>query len=209
MKVLEKGWFIPTLQFGPEDVFLVEDWEETPAGPYKAVFHFTPDDFRTLYVSSEAGRDLVSTIHRFDATKVTQVESRRDGGRWTIEADTGERGTLRMEVDFAETALLKLVNPVLGFIPDLISRNPLYCRLVPRLAAPLMGTDPQQKIAGKTELGRDTRFRMERVFTVAAARCTWGGEELGPLAECRYQHDMGAYRPVSKAMISHLYLIVD
>ncbi len=207
--LVEKGWFIPTLQFGPDDVFLFEDWDETPAGPYRALFHFTPEDLRTLYVSSEGGRDLVSSIHRFDEMRVSDISSRRQGGRWTIEVDTGEKGALRMEVAYHETTLLKAVNPVVSHTPDAIARNPLYCRLLPRLAAPIMGTDPGQKIMGVTETGRNTRFRMERIYMVASASCSWGGVDLGPMVDCCYQHDMGAYKTISKAMVSYLALIVE
>ncbi|NPV60198.1 MAG: hypothetical protein HPY75_11125 [Actinobacteria bacterium] len=207
--LVEKGWFIPTLQFGCEDVFLVEDWDETPAGPYKAVFHFTPEDYRTLYVNSEAGRDLVSTIHRFDEMRVTAVDSRRVDGRWSIEVDTGDKGDLRIEVDYRETPLLKAVNLVARRTPDVIARNPLYCGLLPRLAAPILGTDPSQKLMGVTEMGRNTRFRLERVFKVESARCVWGGNEPGPLVDCCFKHDMGVYSTISKAMVSYLYLFVD
>jgi hypothetical protein len=206
---VEKGWFIITLQFGPDDVFVFEDWDETPAGPYRALFHYTPQDFRTLYVNSEEGRDLVSTIHRFDERIVTDIASRRQDGRWTIEVDTGDEGTLHMEVDYRETLLLKVVNPIVRLTPDMIARNPLYCKLVPRLAAPLMGTDPNQKMAGVTEMGRRSRFRIDRIFMVTGACCTWGGADLGPLTDCCYQHDMGDYRPVSKPVISYLSLIVE
>lgn len=206
---VEKGWFIPTLQFGPDHVFLFEDWEETPAGPYRALFHFTPGDFRTLYASTSPGRDLVSTIHRFDATHVVDIKSRREGGIWWIEAETGEKGKLEMHIDLQETAMLKLLNPIASHMPDLIARNPLYCRLLPRLAGPLLGTDPSQKIMGKTEMGRQTRFRVERIHKVAGGSCNWGGEDLGTLRDCCFQHDMGAYRPVSKAVACYLSLFVE
>ncbi len=206
--MVEKGWFIPTLQFGGEDVFLVEDWDETPAGAYRAIFHFTPEDHRTLYVNSEEGRDLVSSIHRFDEMLVTRIESRRLGGRWSIEADTGEKGALRMEVDFEETPLLKAVNLAARHTPEVVARNPLYNKLLPRLAAPILGTDPGQKLMGVTETGRDTRFRLERVFKVLSARCSWEGRDLGPLVDCCFRHDMGAYSTISKAMVSYLHLFV-
>jgi hypothetical protein len=207
--LVEKGWFIPTLQFGPDDVFLVEDWDETPVGPYKAIFHFTPDDFRTLYVNNEEGRDLVSTIHRFDAMNVVDILSQRGDRRWNIEADTGEKGGLRIEVDYMENSLLKVVNPVASHTPEFIARNQVYCKFLPKIAAPLMGTDPGQKIAGVTEMGRKTRFRMDRIYKISGARCFWGERDIGPLTDCRYGHNMGDYRPVSKAMVSYLSLFVD
>ncbi|MGQ9757078.1 MAG: hypothetical protein ACUVRX_02825 [Actinomycetota bacterium] len=206
---VERGWFIPTLQFGPDDVFLVEDWEDTPVGPYRAIFHFTPEDHRTLYVSGEAGRDLVSGIHRFDHRLVTSIASHRADGRWFIEADTGEKGELRIEVEYGENLPLRMVNRIAPRIPDSVARNPLYCRLLPRLSAPLLGTDPGQKIAGVTEMGRRSRFQLHRVYRVTGGRCTWGGRALGPLCDCLYQYDMGDFRPTSKAVVSYLELYVD
>lgn len=207
--VVERGWFIPTLQFGLEDVFLVEDWEDTPVGPYRAVFHFTPDDYRTLYVSGEEGRDLVSSVHRFDREVVTSVDSRRADGRWVIEVDTGDRGELRIEVDYGDTPALRAVNLLAPRIPEALARNALYCRLLPLISAPLLGTDPGQRIAGVTELGRYSRFRLRLVYKVKDARCLWDGRDLGPLRECRYRHDMGDFRPTTKAMVSYLELHVE
>ena len=80
----EKGWWIITIQFGPDDVFLFEDWDETPVGPYRALFHFSPDDFRTLYASTLEGRDFVSEIHRFDEKHVVDIDSRRGDDNWVI-----------------------------------------------------------------------------------------------------------------------------
>lgn len=207
--IVERGWFIPTLQFGTEDVFLIEDWENTPVGPYRAVFHFTPDDYRTLYVNSEEGRDLVSTIHRFDRKVVTFVDSQRTDGHWVIGVDTGEKGELRIEVDYGETPVLRVANLLAPRIPEAVAATPLYCRLLPRLAAFLLGTDPGQKIAGVTEMGRKVRFRLEKIYRVTNACCRWDGRDAGPLGECRYPHDMGDFRPLSRAMVSYLSLLAD
>lgn len=207
--IVERGWFIPALQFGPEDVFLIEDWEETPVGPYRAVFHFTPEDFRTLYVDSEGGRDLVSSIHRFDRMQVVPLASRREGGLWTIEVATRDGDALCIEVEYVERGVLKAVNRVAPRIPEAVAGSSLYSRILPRLAAPLIGTDPAQRIAGMTELGRHCRFRLDAIYGVIAARCVWGGRDLGSLRECRFPHDMGDFRPTSKAMVSYLVLKVD
>jgi len=207
--LVEKGWFITTLQFGPDDVFFVEDWDETPVGPYCALVHFTPDDHRTLYVSSEAGKELISTIHRCDEKVVTEIDSLRSGGCWTIGLNTGDKGELRIEVDYKETALLKLANPIVSYTPEVITRSPLYCRIVPRLAAPVLGTDPDQKMMGLTEMGRETRFRFHKIFMVPSARCSWGGKDIGPMTDCCYAHDMGDHKPTSKPVVVNLSLIVD
>lgn len=207
--IVERGWFIPTVQFGPHDVFLFEDWEETPAGPYRALFHFTPDDFRTLYVDSEEGKDLVSGIHRIDDTQIVDIQSRREQGRWTIELEAGERGPLGIVIDYDAPGILKAVNLLASRIPEIVARNPLYCRLLPRIAAPIIGTDPNQAITGVTEMGRNTRFRVDRTYRVTGGSCSWGGMDLGQLVDCRFQHDMGAYRPVCTAVASYLSLFVD
>lgn len=206
---VERGWFVPTIQFGPDDVFILEDWDVTPAGPYRAVFHFTPGDHRTLYASTTRGRDLVSTIHRFDDTHVVDIDSVRDEGRWTIEADTGDRGVLRLEMEFRETPLLKLVNPVACHTPEFIARSSLYCAVVPRLAGPLLGIDRDQKLAARTETGRFYRFRSEKIYKVTGARCSWGGRDLGPMAECRYDHDIGENRLATRPVVSYLSMFVD
>lgn len=205
----EKGWWLPTIQFGPDDVFLFEDWDETPVGPYSAIFHFSPDDFRTLYVSTPEGRDFVTGVHRFDEVHVSDIDSRRGDGRWVIEADTGDKGALRMEIDFLETPMLKVVNPIACHTPDVVARNRLYCKMLPRLAAPLLGTDPNQKMAGVTETGRFSRFHMHRIYKVTNAGCTWGERDLGPLTDCCFQHDLGDYRPISKPMVTYLTLFLD
>lgn len=207
--IVERGWFIPTLQFGPDDVFLVEDWESTPVGPYRAVFHFTPEDYRTLYVNTKEGRDLVSTIHRFDRKVVTPVDSKRADGHWVVEVDTGKEGELRIEVDYGETPALRAINLLAPHIPEAVARNPLYCRLLPRLSALLLGTDPRQRIAGVTELGRRSRFRLDRIYMVKEARCLWSGRNPGPLRECSYDHDMGDFRPTARAVVCYLSLHVE
>ncbi len=207
--ILERGWFIPTLQIGPEDVFLVEDWEESPAGPYRAVFHFTPEDFRTLYVDSEGGGEVASSFHRCDRVLVTAITSLRDGSLWTLEWRGAEGEDVRVEVAYRADATLRAINRVAPHVPDAIARNRAYCRLLPHLAAPIMGTDPRQKIAGVTELGRRVRFRLDEVYRVVDAGCRWGERDLGALSECRYRHDMGDFRPVSRAMVIYLALYME
>ena len=86
--------------------------------------------------------------------------------------ETGEKGKLGIRIDLRETAMLKLLNPIASRLPELIARNPHYCRLLPRLASPLLGTDPSMKIMGKTEKGRQTRFRVERIYKVTGGSCT-------------------------------------
>jgi hypothetical protein len=207
--IVEKGWFIPTLQFGPDDVFLFEDWEETPVGPYRAVFHFSPEDYRTLYVNNEEGRDLVSSIHRFDARHVVDISSRREHGKWTIEMDTGEKGPFKMEASYGATTILKVVNLLSPHLPQVITRNPLYCKLLPRIAAPIMKTDPNFKIIGATELGRIARFRMDLIYEVNKASCVWDGKDLGSLRDCCYKHNLGDNVPMTKSLASYLWLFVD
>jgi hypothetical protein len=184
-------------------------WEETPVGPYRAIFHFDPEDLRTLYASTPEGGDFVSQVHRFDEMYVTDIDSRRGENRWVIEADTGDKGRLKMEIDYRETPMLKVANPIAAHTPEVVARNSLYCKILPRLAAPIMGTDPNQKLAGVTETGRFSRFQMHRIYKVTNGSCKWGDSDLGPLTDCCFQHDLGDYRPISKAMVTYLTLFLE
>jgi len=200
---------VPTLQLG-DDFFLLEDWDESPAGPYRAVFHFTPDGTRTLYIDSEAAVDVISSIHRFDAVRVVDIVSERRDGEWVLRAKTGpNKGELRIEVDYEDAGALKVVNAVASRTPEVITRNSLYCRLMPGMAALVIGTDPGQKIVGTTEIGTTCRFRVEKLFKVARARATWGGNDAGDFVECTLDHDLGDFSPVSKAVVSKVTLCFE
>ncbi len=199
---------IPTLQFGGEDVFLYEDWEDTPVGPYRALFHFTPQDFRTLFASTPEALDLVPTVHRFDRVFLASIKTKRDWGNLRIEVSSAE-DRYEIELGYEETPLLKVINPVAARVPDFICRNEFYLRIAPRMLAPLLGTDPNQKIGGVTEMGRKTRFRIYRMWKVTRGRCFHNGVELGILGECHFQHDMGDFRPICNPVMSKLDLIVE
>ena len=204
----EKGWMVPTLQLGG-DFFLLEDWDGSPAGPYRAVFHFTPDGRRTLFIDREAAVEVISSIHRFDEIHVTDIVSERQGGKWVLEAETGKKGPLRLEVDYVETGALKVANALASLTPDVVSRSRVFCSLMPRLAAVVMGTDPKQRITGVTEIGTGCRFRVERMFKVERASATWGGKDVGDFVECTLSHDLGDFSPVSKAMVSRATLFFE
>lgn len=209
--LIEKGWMLPAIQFGPDDVFILEDWDETPAGPYRAIFHFNPDDYRTLYATTSGGSEIVSGIHRFEDENTLDIDMRRGDGEWTVEVDTGDRGILKMEIEYRETPLLKVVNPVACYMPDIVARSSLYCRMVPRLAGPIVGINPKQKMAGVTELERYSRFQISRIFKVTKGRCTWGDKDLGSMRDCCFEHDLGDFSltPPMKPIVSQLTLFVD
>jgi hypothetical protein len=204
---VESGFMIPTLQFGPDDVFLYEDWRESPVGPYRALFHYSPDDYRTLYADPSEGMDYVSTVHRFDRKVPSKIKPSWDIGRLKLEVRS-EQAEYDLEVEFKETLLLKLLNPFVVLMPDFISLNPVFQKVAPKLLAPLLGTDPDMKMGGVTEMGRTTLFKIQRVWMVTGGRCSCGGRDLGNLTECHYTHDMGDFRPISVAMLSKLELHV-
>ncbi len=205
---VERGYMIPTMQFGPDDVFLYEDWEESPVGPYRALFHYSPDDFRTLYAQPRAGMDFVSTVHRFDRKVPSSIRPLWGPGTLKLEVRS-EEAEYYLEVRFRETPLLKLINPAVALMPAFVSFNPLFQKSAPRLLAPLLGTDPEQKMGGVTEMGRTTVFRIKKVWLVTGGSCSCGGRDLGGLTECHYRHDMGDFRPISRAMLSKLELYVS
>ncbi len=206
--LVERGLMIPTLQFGPDDVFLYEDWEDSPVGPYRALFHYSPDDFRTLYAWPERGMEFVSTVHRFDRKVPARIVPQWKTGGLDLKVRSDE-ADYDLSVDFRETFLLKMLNPVVALMPPLVSLNPLFQKAAPRLLAPILGTDPEQRMGGVTETGRTTLFRILRVWTVTGGSCFRSGCSLGFLTECSYQHDMGDFRPIRTPMMSKLELYVS
>ena len=206
--MVESGFMIPTLQFGPDDVFLYEDWRDSPAGPYRALFHYSPDDYRTLYADRPEGMEFVSTVHRFDRKVLAEVKPSWDVGRLKLQVRS-EPADYDLEVEFKETLLLKLMNPLVGMMPGFLSLNPFFQKIAPKLLAPLLGTDPGQKMGGVTEMGKTTLFKIQRVWMVTGGRCSCGGRDLGNLTECHYTHDMGDFQPISVAMMSKLELHVS
>jgi len=205
---LERGYMIPTLQFGPDDVFLYEDWEESPVGPYRALFHYSPEDFRTLYAEPEVGMEFVSGVHRFDRKVASRIRAAWEPGKLRVEVRS-EETLYELEVEFRETPLLKLLNPLVSIAPAFLSLNPLFQKAAPRLLAPLLGTDPDQRLGGVTEMGRSTVFRIMRVWLVIGGSCKRDGRDLGELTKCCYRHDMGDFRPISRPMMTKLELLIS
>ena len=197
----------PTLQFGPNDVFFIEDWASTPVGPYCGMVHFTPEDRRSLFASTQRGMDLLSTIHRADEKHLAQISSHRDADSWEFTVDGGDGGRFEFHLHY-EANLLKAANLMLPLVPKFIALNPLYLKLAPKLAAPLLGTPPDYTMAGVTEMGRDSAFKLDRVFLITGGSCVQGGRDLGPLTQCCFRHDMGAYRPSPVAMMSELQFYI-
>jgi hypothetical protein len=204
MKV-ESGFMIPTLQYGPDDVFLYEDWKDSPVGPYRALFHYAPDDVRTLYANTPEGLDMVPVIHRFDRRVLSDIKTTWDVGRVRVEVKS-DAEDYDLEVEFKETLLLKLLNPMLKLTPGFLLLNPFVQSIAPKLLAPVMGTDPDMAMGGVTETGTLVRFKIQRMWEVAGGRCSRGDKSLGNLTECHYDHDMGDFKPMSKAMMTKLEL---
>lgn len=206
--MVESGFMIPTMQFGPDDVFLFEDWEKTPVGPYRALFHFTPEDFRTLYADRPEALELVSTIHRFDRTFLSSIRTKKEPGKITIDVISSDE-SFHIEIAYGEPLLLKLLNPLAAHLPDFICMKEYYLKFAPRLLAPLLKTDPDQKMSGITEMGKKSTFRIYRIWRIAGGNCRKNGEEIGSIVECGYDHDMGDFRPVSKPILSKVDLLVS
>lgn len=206
--LVERGLMIPTLQFGPEDVFLYEDWEDSPVGPYRALFHYSPNDFRTLYAWPERGMEFVSTVHRFDRKVPAHVIPRWEPGRLELKVSS-EEADYDLSVGFKETFLLRMLNPLVALMPPYVSLNPFFQKAAPKLLAPILGTDPEQKMGGVTETGRTTLFRIQKVWMITGGSCSRDGCQLGFLTECCYGHDMGDFRPIRTPMMSRLELYVS
>ncbi len=204
----ERGFMLPTVQFGT-DVFVIEDWDSVPIGPYKALFHYAADDHRTLYASSEKALDFVPHIHRFDERHVARIDSRQDGGTWSFKADAGDAGTFELELAYKENAVLKVANLFMPFTPKFIALNPLYLKAAPKIAGPLLGMGKGLKTFGKTETGTPVWMMLEKVYMVTAGRCSRNGQDLGPLTDCTIPHDLGELVLIPKPIISRLRLYYE
>lgn len=205
MKV-ESGLMIPTLQYGPDDVFLYEDWRDSPVGPYKALFHYAPDDVRTLYASTREGLDMVPVIHRFDRKVLSDIKANWDVGRLKLEVRS-DAENYDLDVEFKEDLMLKVMNPMLKLTPGFLLVNPFVQSIAPKLMAPIMGTDPNMAMGGKTETGTMVRFKIRQMWRVTGGRCSRDGKDLGSLCKCTFDHDMGAFRPIPNPVMSKLDLL--
>lgn len=204
MKV-ESGLMIPTMQFGPDDVFLYEEWRESPAGAFRALFHYSKDDVRTLYADSQAGLDLVPVIHRFDRRVLSRIKADWSAGRLALEV-RNDSEDVDLEVEFKANLLLRSMNFALKFTPGFLMLNPLVQAVAPKLLAPLLGTDPDMKVGGPTETGTLVKFEIKQMWMLTGGRASMAGRELGSLTPCTYRHDMGAFQTMSKAMMTKLKL---
>ncbi len=205
MKV-ESGLMIPTMQFGPDDVFLYEEWRESPVGPFRAFFHYGKDDTRTLYASTQEGLDMVPIIHRFDRRILSDIKADWGVGSLKLSVRNDSDESYDMEIQFKQTLLLKLAGPMLGLVPKFVLLNPAYQAAMPRLLAPIMGTDPNMKMGGKTETGTLVKFEIRNMWFLSGGQISRNGQGLGSLCDCCYDHDMGVFRPIPKPLMSKLSL---
>ncbi len=204
----ERGFMLPTAQFG-QDVFVIEDWDSAPIGPYRALFHYAADGRRTLYASKEGALDFVPHIHRFDERHLAGIESNRSGNSWRMSVDAGEAGQFDLEVKYSETLVLKAANLFLPFLPKFVALNPLYLKTIPKVAGPLMGMGTNLKTFGHTEAGTMVYMMLEKVWMVSEGTCTMNGKDLGPLTDCTMHHDLGELVLIPKPIVSRLRLYYE
>ncbi len=205
----ERGFMLPTVQFGAEDVFVIEDWDSVPIGPYRALFHYAADGRRTLFASNEKALDFVPHIHRFDEKHVAKIESRRDANSWSMKVDAGEAGRFEIELKFNETLILKVANLFLPFIPAFIALNNFYLKTIPKVAGPLLGMGPNLKTFGKTEAGTMVKMMLEKIYMVTDGKCVMNGKDLGPVTDCTFHHDLGELVLIPKPIVSRLRLYYE
>lgn len=205
----ERGFMLPTAQFGPNDVFVIEDWDSVPIGPYSALFHYAADGHRTLFASREAALDFVPHIHRFDEMHVAKIESKREGNSWSMSVDAGDAGTFEIDLRYRETLVLKVGNLFLPFIPTFLALNDFYLKTVPKVAGPLLGMGPNLKTFGKTETGTLVKMMLEKVYMVTEGKCIMNGKDLGPITDCTFHHDLGELVLIPKPIVSRLRLYYE
>ncbi len=205
----ERGFMLPTVQFGADDVFVIEDWDSVPIGPYRALFHYSAGGHRTLFASTEKALDFVPHIHRFDEKHLAKIESKRDTNSWLMAVDAGDAGKFEIELRYQENLILKAANLLLPFLPKFIALNPFYLKTIPRVAGPMLGMGPDLKTFGRTEVGTMVYMMLEKIYMVTEGKCVMDGKDLGGVTDCTFHHDLGELVLLPKPVFSRLRLYYE
>lgn len=206
---IETGRFLATVQFGPETVFFFEDWDSAPAGKYAAIMRFYPDGSRTVYGSTESGIEYLSTVHKADNSKSAKIMSKMTDREWLIGIDSDDGSNIDIKLELDDSGIYKILNRILGITPKGVHFNRLAQVLTPVLLAPLLGTDPGQRMAGTTETGADITFVMKKMYAVKSGTCFIDGIDMGPLCPCSFAHDMGDFHTIPKPMASIIEMYLE
>jgi hypothetical protein len=155
-------------------------WHRDPAGAW--TFYATTPGQQSCarYFSSSTSTDAVQCA--IDVTWVTP---------WAIEVRIA--GLLDWTVELGETAITRLIGEVGQRLPERVWTNRIALGVISRVAGPALGTG-EMRLAGTTSNGQTFTVSPRTVWTVAASRATFDGEDLGPTGPLRTQARLGDFR---------------
>ena len=163
---------------------VVGDWHRSPLGGFTDVMVATADGRRLLLAPDDAVADYVSSTYTFDEVvrcPVGLTETPTKGGRrWVVEA-----GPLSVGIEIgARTATGWLLAP----IPGPLARS----RALATLADPVARrVHPGVRTRGTAGQGRREYYGARDQHAVTRLAGTWGGADLGALADVRPAPDFG------------------
>ncbi|WP_051720507.1 hypothetical protein [Streptomyces sp. NRRL F-2799] len=145
-------------------------WPRSPFGPFSDVMLERPDGHRTLLAPTGQVAEFIAGTYAFDEVRVVPMGVRIAGDRWTVTSGplldlrftVGRRGTLG--------TLLRLAGPV--------ASRPALAALTDPVARLLMGV----RTRGSAGNGRYEWYGARDLHRLTAARATFEGRDLGPLA---------------------------
>ncbi|MFI7320684.1 hypothetical protein [Streptomyces venezuelae] len=151
---------------------VVGHWPVSPMGPFADVMVEHADGHRVLLAPSLRVAEFVAATYRFDDIVIwpVTVESGRGREEWTVTA-----GPLRLAFrPGRSTALGRL----LRLVPGRLASSPGWAALCDVPARLLM---PGVRTRGSAGGGRREWYAARDLRTIASARASWDGRDLGAL----------------------------
>lgn len=149
---------------------VVGHWPDSPFGPFTDVMVENRFGSRLLLAPDENTARYVSSTYSFDAVDVVPVSARLNGGTLAVDG-----GPLRLR---AELGRVTVLGRVLQTVPAPLAVHPSWLRAV----NPLAGLMVRGVRTAGTTGDRLEYYGVRSIRRIAAAECSWNGQDLGPLA---------------------------
>jgi hypothetical protein len=187
------GYAVMGQPFEGGDVLALRRFPVTSAGEaYTSVWHRDPDGRWTFYSDVPATDGCTRYWGpAVDHTVTAPIRLEWTGGRTLAVSVDGGR-MLAWSLTLAASPMTRALNRVSRAIPSSWWRRPWLPRLVGLLARPLLGTGPM-RLYGLTPTGHEFISSPLAVWTIAAARATVAGRDLGRPGRTPAQASLGEF----------------
>ncbi|WP_312181750.1 hypothetical protein [Arthrobacter sp.] len=149
---------------------VIGHWPDSPFGPFTDVMVENRFGSRLLLAPDENTARYVSSTYSFDAVDVVPVTAWLDEGRLTVDG-----GPLRLRAELGQVTFL---GRLLEAVPAPLAVHPLWLRAV----NPLAGLIVRGVQTAGTTGDRLEFYGVRSIRRIAAAECSWNGQDLGALA---------------------------